>query len=142
MKIGSKNKIHFQVESQSGTFAKHLLTINNHLLIHAEGNLSFLCVDLEGVQFIWNDRFQNNYLWKIHPSKLAQLWKVFFNARSLEELESEDVVLFDFNIQQVQLPFKSDFFDEYIFIGFKDEVNWYLKGNKSGAIVKTDLIFK
>ncbi len=128
-KIGKSDSILFDMEreSVSNSFAKLLLTINNINVIESTGNLSFFCVDLEGVDSAAKTLHDDHYFWTMTNQKLIGLWNVFYNAKTLEELEKSDVRSFDKEFQKVRLQFTSEFFDEKIMIVYKSDGQWYFK---------------
>lgn len=99
------------------------------VLSSKEGNLSFLCVDLESFEIAKSIRFRNNYFWSISDEKIIQYWKAYYGSKSKNSkfdfgMSSDQ---FDELFFQSYIPFKSDFFDEFIFIGLEEFDIFHIK---------------
>lgn len=115
-------------KEQNSAYGCITLVICDEVVLDSkEGNLSFLCVDLESFENARSKRFQNDFFWSISDEKIMEYWISYFDSKKS---------IIDFNITydqfdnlffQSYIPFKSDFFDDFIFVGFEEMNHFHIK---------------
>lgn len=132
--IGKKEDIFIAIDKniEDKWFTEISFIINNYKFpTEGQENLSFLCADFEYCEIAINDEstknYKDNYFWNISNDELIKSWNKYFNARTIEELEDEEVELFDKKFVKSMLPLDSRFFNIWTFIGYNDGENWHWK---------------
>ncbi|WP_338765647.1 hypothetical protein WAF17_02075 [Bernardetia sp. ABR2-2B] len=125
--FGMKESIFFHLtyEKEEHEFGFLSLIINNEEILNLEGNFSFLCVDLECFYYDNSSAYKDNFFWQKTEKEIIESWNLFFNSRTLEEIDRPEVWAFNDNFCRVKLPLDSTFFDEFVFIGYRDDEGFF-----------------
>ena len=133
-KIGQKENIFISINTaiEDKWFTDINLVINNYTFPTEEKeNLTFLCVDFKslimGLQNNSLKRYDDNYFWSISDNEIIRLWNKFFNIKTIEEMEDEEVILFDEKFTNSRLPFDSRFLNIWTFVAQLNDTTWNWK---------------
>ncbi|MFT5890891.1 MAG: hypothetical protein ACI9Y7_000989, partial [Dokdonia sp.] len=114
--IGKKENIFISINTaiEDKWFTDINFVINNHIFsIEEKENLTFLCVDFKsliiGLQDNSLKKYDDNYFWSVSDNEIIRLWNKFFNVKTIEDMEDEEIVLFDEKFTNSRLPFDSRF---------------------------------
>jgi len=132
--IGKSESIFLSINEniEDKWFSEISLLINNYNFpMKGKENLSFLCTDFESYRMALGEnslkKYDDDYFWKISNKEIIRLWNKFFTARTIEEMEDNEVEFFDKKIMNSRLPFDSRFLNLWTFVACLKENNWYWK---------------
>lgn len=132
--IGKKENIFISINTaiEDKWFTDINFVINNHIFsIEEKENLTFLCVDFKsliiGLQDNSLKKYDDNYFWSVSDNEIIRLWNKFFNVKTIEDMEDEEIVLFDEKFTNSRLPFDSRFLNTWTFVAYLDDATWCWK---------------